>query len=207
MSCDSGKFFDVVTGGSNGSAYLWRKGALIATVSVCRGYLSCLQVHGTSVVCGGIGGCVKVLDARTLSVISTYNATSVATGDISGGAAARPSSASASGSRQLSRSVSAGRPRSASSAGRPTAPIAGASHGEEGPPKAAVDAMVTGLTIMQDRRSVHGLRLSVVVTTSAGVAVTINLEDGSSSALMHYHFGSVNAAARFGTHGSLPSKC
>jgi hypothetical protein len=64
--------YDLVTGGSNGAVYLWRGGVVAATCQAFRGKVRCLVVSGDRVYCGGGGGGLRVLDARTLTQLQTF---------------------------------------------------------------------------------------------------------------------------------------
>lgn len=70
LACED-KTFDLITGGSNGGVYLWRRGNLLATQQLWRGKVQCLVVHGDKVYVGGAGGLLKVLDGRTLTSLKT----------------------------------------------------------------------------------------------------------------------------------------
>ena len=186
--------------------YLWRAGALVCAAAVCKGYLSSLQVVGGRVFCGGAGGVVKVLDARTLTVTQVLSVAAAAARDLGApsvsigvAGSARPGSAGT--PRSASRSASAPRPRSSS--GNLSQPPAATPAG----PASGVDSSVVGLAVAVDRRSVRGARMGVLVTTAAGVALRLDVDaDGSTSTeapiavLFHYHVGCVDALARFGRH-------
>ncbi len=65
---------DLVAGGSNGMVYLYRAGTVVAAAQAFRSKVRCLVVGGGDrVYCGGGGGVVKVLDARTLATMQSFN--------------------------------------------------------------------------------------------------------------------------------------
>lgn len=66
------KTYDLVAGGSNGALYLFRAGAVATTAQVFRSKVRCLVVSGDRVYCGGGGGVLKVVDARTLSTLQQF---------------------------------------------------------------------------------------------------------------------------------------
>jgi WD40 repeat protein len=68
IACED-KTYDLVTGGSNGVVYLWRRGQLVTTQTLWRGKVSCLVIQDDRVYCGGAGGMVKLLDGRTLATL------------------------------------------------------------------------------------------------------------------------------------------
>jgi hypothetical protein len=191
VSCDGGKSFDVISGGSNGTAYLWRRGCLTASTSVCRGPLTSLQVMGAKVFCGGAGGIVKILDVRTLGTLKSFNVSAAVTRDLH---ERRPITTE---TAQLNRARSAPRMRTASSGNLSTAGVSKANASEL---SKAADTTVTCLTVAEDRRSVKGSRLSIIATTAAGVAIRVE-EDADDEAiipLFYYHTGAVNGLSRFG---------
>ena len=196
--------FDVVTGGSNGTVYLWRNGNLIANAAVCRGPLNSVQVYGNNIYCGGAGGIVKVVEARTLSTLRTYNLGNVAQADLSTGSSSRASTPAA-GVRPMSASrgrAGSGRPKSASVGARPKSAtdLAGQPSGSSA--SRGADTSISALTICEDRRSKRGVVLSGIALTSAGVAIHIDFEsegDDGLSPLFYYHFGAVNGVARVPT--------
>lgn len=96
--------YDLVAGGSNGVVYLWRAGVVVATVQAFRSKVRCMVVNGDRVYCGGGGGNLKVLDARTLSTIQQFSllpadpaAAGAKAGTPGSRGGARPSSAGLSG--------------------------------------------------------------------------------------------------------------
>lgn len=206
---DNKNIFDIVSGGSNGIAYLWRNGSLIAHTAVCKGPLSSVRTKGSRVICGGAGGIVKVLDARTLSSLQAYSLSNITNMDI------RPSSAS-SGEQLRSREqrpVSSGRrglggvrPRSSSVGNRPSSAAGPSGQSRILPSIRGLETNITSLAICEDRRSRRGIVLTVVALTSAGVAVSVDLESPGEEALsplFFYHNGAVNSVARvpLGTDG------
>jgi hypothetical protein len=98
VSCQD-KSFDLVAGGSNGTIFLWKKGALTASAQVLRGRITvvALSVGQDRLFVGGIGGQLKVIDSRTLATTASF--------DLLGSG---PSPSKGSG-----RPASAGRPRTA----------------------------------------------------------------------------------------------
>lgn len=68
LACED-KTYDVVTGGSNGVVYLWRRGQLVSSQSLWKGKVSCMVVQEDRVFCGGAGGMIKLLDGRTLATL------------------------------------------------------------------------------------------------------------------------------------------
>lgn len=72
VACED-RTFDLVTGGSNGMIYLFRAGTVVATAQAFKSKVRCLVVGGDRVYCGGGGGMVKILDARTLTVMQSFN--------------------------------------------------------------------------------------------------------------------------------------
>lgn len=72
MACED-RTFDLVTGGSNGALYLFRAGTVVAVAQAFKSKVRCLVVAGDRVYCGGGGGVVKILDARTLTVMQSFN--------------------------------------------------------------------------------------------------------------------------------------
>jgi hypothetical protein len=117
------KTFDLVTGGSNGVLYLWRGGAAVASAQVLRGKVRCLVVNGDRVYCGGGGGVLKVVDARTLSTIQAF---SLLPADPTSGSALKPGSGRP-GSRgpvASAGNVGAGAPRPRPASAGPVARLA-----------------------------------------------------------------------------------
>ncbi len=53
--------------------YLWRKGTLTAHSQAMKGKIQVMVVYADKVYCGGMGGVVRVLDARTLTAYRQYN--------------------------------------------------------------------------------------------------------------------------------------
>ena len=72
VACED-RTFDLVTGGSNGMLYLFRAGTVVAVNQAFKSKVRCLVVGGDRVYCGGGGGMVKILDARTLTVMQSFN--------------------------------------------------------------------------------------------------------------------------------------
>ena len=72
VACED-RTFDLVAGGSNGIVYLFRAGAVVATCQAFRAKVRVLVVGGDRVYCGGGGGIVKILDARTLTIMQQFN--------------------------------------------------------------------------------------------------------------------------------------
>lgn len=203
IACEGGKSYDVISGGSNGSVYLWRAGCLTATAVVCRGPLTCLQIIGTRVICGGAGGVVKVLDGRTLTSIRVFNVTGVATQDLNSSFGGRLSSGTMP-SRSQSRGSSSSRAKSAgysSTGSRPDTIKSTALTADN----LIADASITSLTVCEDRRSAKGVRLSAVASTAAGVTLRIDIEDdeGVIDAILYCHSGAVNGVARWGSSHSV----
>lgn len=64
--------FDVAAAGSNGAVFLFRRGALVAHCQALRGAVQCLVTSNDRLFCGGAGGVVKELDARTLAVLRGF---------------------------------------------------------------------------------------------------------------------------------------
>lgn len=95
--------YDLVAGGSNGVVYLWRAGVVVVAVQAFRSKVRCLVVNGDRVYCGGGGGSLKVLDARTLSTIQQFSllpadpAAATKAGTPGSRSGARPASAGLSG--------------------------------------------------------------------------------------------------------------
>jgi hypothetical protein len=50
----------MLSGGSNGIVYCWRKGVCVSSGNVIKGGVLCLVVHGDKAVCGGQRGVIKV---------------------------------------------------------------------------------------------------------------------------------------------------
>lgn len=122
---------DLVAGGSNGAVYLWRRGGtefVSAAKAIPAGGVCCLAVHGDLLCCGGAGGVVRILDVRTLAVITGYSVLSLglypanktgSAGASSGSLFARPRSASTTPSSRLSTARSSSTSR-LSTASRPS---------------------------------------------------------------------------------------
>ena len=72
VACED-RTFDLVTGGSNGMLYLFRAGTVVAVNQAFKSKVRCLVVGGDRVYCGGGSGMVKILDARTLTVMQSFN--------------------------------------------------------------------------------------------------------------------------------------
>ena len=191
----------MVTGGSNGTMYLWRNGTLIANTAICRGPLNCVHVYGNNIFCGGACGVVKVVEARTLSPLKAYNLTNIAHSDLISSSSARFSAPSTSG-RPMSASRSrmgSSRPRSSSVGKRPPSSTGAAGEAPGSLNTRGAETTVTALTVIEDRRSKRGVILSAVALTSVGVAIHIEFEsegDDGVSPLFYYHFGAVNGVAR-----------
>ena len=191
-----------MTGGRNGNVYLWRNGTLIANAAICKGPLNCVQVYGYSIFCGGAGGVVKVVEARTLSTLKAYSLGTIAQMDLPNSSSAR-ASISASGGRPISASrgrIGGGRrPRSSSVGAIPKSSTEAAGQPLVNMSTRAADTSVTALTICEDRRSKRGVVLSAVALTSVGVAIHIDFESEGEEGLyplFYYHCGAVNAVAR-----------
>ena len=62
--------YDVVVGGDNGYLFLFRQAQLVAHCAAIKEGVKSLSVAGTYVVVGGTRGIVKLIDARTLDILS-----------------------------------------------------------------------------------------------------------------------------------------
>lgn len=71
--CEYDKTYDVAAGGNNGLVYLFRKGQCIAHCSAVKGGVKCLAVFADRIFCAGANACMKVLDAKTLDVLMSFN--------------------------------------------------------------------------------------------------------------------------------------
>jgi len=86
--------------------YLWRAGKLIASQQVFRAKVKCMVVNADRLYCGGGGGGLKVLDARTLTIVQQFQLTPLASAP--SGTGATPGSRGGSSSGARPRSASAG---------------------------------------------------------------------------------------------------
>jgi hypothetical protein len=50
----------LILGGSNGALYVWRKCVLTNAAMIIKGGVTCLQIRGERVYCGGVRGLIKV---------------------------------------------------------------------------------------------------------------------------------------------------
>ena len=181
------KSFDVVTGGSNGIVYLWRKGVCAAFTQAIRGGVNCIQVVGDKVFCGGAKSIMKVLDGRTLDTIYSYTLDLAALSDSS--ASITP------------------RPRSAGSKGYSPRPGSAISKQSNNTDNAEADANATGITsIVVLEPTARGTKsiIPILVTTTMGMMIRINASasiltamsaaitvDATSNILFHYHTNDV----------------
>jgi hypothetical protein len=70
-----GGLCDLVTGGDNGFVLLFRKSSCVAVVDAFhRGVVSCMQITGSLIVCGGSKGGIVQLNPSTLEVVQAYSA-------------------------------------------------------------------------------------------------------------------------------------
>jgi len=106
------KTYDFVAGGSNGVVYLWRRGVPTLFSQVFRGRIQVMVLGNDRLYVGGVGGQLKVLDARTLAAVRAFNLLGVSA-TLSNKNNNRPGSASAGRPRSASATPSSRRPGTA----------------------------------------------------------------------------------------------
>ena len=150
------KTSDIITGGSNGVVYLFRKGKCIAFQNAIKGGVRCLQVSGDLVCCGGKSGGIVCLNVRTLAINQAFRA-----------AYPPPQVRTIGGSVQASgRAVSSvARPLSAASK---TSAVDLGSDGDLGD--------VVGLTVISTARGTHA-----VVASTCGRTMVVDLSRAGAS--------------------------
>lgn len=70
----------MISGGSNGIVYSWRKGSCIAHCQAIRGGINCLVAVNDKIFCGGPRGILKVLKYLSLVFALKMFTLSVSTG-------------------------------------------------------------------------------------------------------------------------------
>ena len=72
---NNSRTFDCAVGGDNGYCYLFRQAECVAHVAAIKGGVSSLAIAGSYVVVGGMRGVVKLLDGRTLEILTVAETT------------------------------------------------------------------------------------------------------------------------------------
>eukprot|EP01038_Epipyxis_sp_PR26KG_P012826 gene12826-17196_t len=184
------KSYDFIAGGSNGVIYLWRRGVIVSFCQAIRGRVQCLVIFGDRIYCGGAGGVMKVLDARTLTCFQEYTlikmSQTINTKVTPNPMKARPKSASAATQRQVVRPVSNGPKPGAGADNRKKeqnmSDIFGGNNGDANnnnnnntDNEEIGNKLVTGLTVIagQGRTALQGTY--VIATLATGKAVRVDV--------------------------------
>ena len=181
------KTFDVVTGGSNGIVYLWRKGACVSFTQAIRGSVNCMQVVADKIFCGGAKSIMKVLDGRTLDIIFSYTLDLATVSDVSTNITPRPRSA---GSKAFSP--------------RPGSAISKEDNKSENQETDTNANGITSIVVLEPTARGSKSIVPILVTTTMGMVIRINASasiltamsnkvttDITSNIVFHYHTGDV----------------